>query len=736
MTGLPLPGVRVEADGLPRTTTDSLGRYTVSPLGVGSHELRFVISGYAPRTISALLGDASDIAIDIELSPSVVVLPTISVTAANLRGTPLDWPTDADGSHELGRYRIERGWQADMLAQGVDVQKAIATIPGIVGRGENASSLSIRGGGSAENLVLLDGLPIFGASHFGNASSAIVPDAISFMDVHTGVSSARFGGRLSGVVELETADSDASGRSFGGALSGSDVRGLVRGSMAGARVSYLLGARTSFGNPWQVGDGFKQDANYRDFVGVARIAAAGGSLRMVSFFSGNQLGLQEAGADDAALSPAARIAAGTTLGWSSSTIGATWTRLARDGGEARVRAWYAGAGTDISWVPTGGAAELRSNVSEIGVSAEVGHESAHGSRFFGASLIRPATSYWATRLSSDSTIASRTTATVVSPVVGSLFAEWSWRPTSRLVARAGLRGNASAANEFNLEPRLDVTVHLSGRTHLDLGAGRTHQTLQSMLNEENLLGTLIGLELPQSAGGNLPTASADQVGVGLEHRLGNRFTLTMDSYLRRWNGVALPAGTTGGLFVGDSLVIGRGHASGVVVAAAYAGHVLAAHAAVSLARSVREYGGQAYHAGIERPWTVAGGFDYRFGTRTTAQLSLTTGAGEPSSVTATGVEWLPDHLPTLTGELSGTPVNQAGPVNMERLPGYTRVDLGIRRNWLVGLAGLHGALSTTMRIQNLLNTPNGIGLASQTGGSLRIVRGAPRTVTLELGWIF
>ena len=79
--GLPLPGVRVEADGLPRTTTDSLGRYAVTPLGVGSHELRFVTSGYAPRTISVLLGDASDIAIDIELLPSVVVLPTISVTA-------------------------------------------------------------------------------------------------------------------------------------------------------------------------------------------------------------------------------------------------------------------------------------------------------------------------------------------------------------------------------------------------------------------------------------------------------------------------------------------------------------------------------------------------------------------------------------------------------------------------------------------------------------------------------
>lgn len=113
-----------------------------------------------------------------------------------------------------------------------------------------------------------------------------------------------------------------------------------------------------------------------------------------------------------------------------------------------------------------------------------------------------------------------------------------------------------------------------------------------------------------------------------------------------------------------------------------------------------------------------------------------TGAGEPSSVTTTGVEWRPDHLPTLTGELSGTPVNLSGPVNVERLPGYTRLDLGVRRNWLVGVAGLHGALTTTIRVQNVLDTPNGIGLASQAGESLRIVRGAPRRVTLELGWIF
>ena len=731
-----MPGVRVEVDGLGRTSTDSLGRYGVSSLGVGAHELRFSAPGYAPRRISALLSDASDIELDVELSPSVVVLPTISVTAAIPPAGSVSKPTGTDGSHELGRYRINRGWQADMPSLGVDVQKAIATIPGVVGRGEDATSLSIRGGGASENLVLLDGIPVYGASHFGNASSAIVPDAISYMDVHTGVSSARFGGRLSGVVELETADSGADGGRVGGALSVSDVRGVVRGPIAGSRGGYMIGARTSFGNPWQVGDGFRQEANYHDFIGVARIAAAGGSLRLVSFLSGNQLGLQTTGADDAVLPAAARVPSGTSLGWSSRSAGATWSRLAPDGNEMRFRAWYAGAGTDINWVPTGGSAELQSSVSEVGLSAEIGHESTRGSQLFGASLVRPSTSYRAAQLSSDGTVASGSAASVASPAMASLFAEWSWRPSSYLVARSGLRANASAGNPFNLEPRLDVTLRASASTHVDLGAGRTHQTLQSMFNEENLLGTLIGLELPMAAGGTLPTATADQVGIGVDHHIGIHFTVTMDGYLRRWSGVSLPAGTTGGLFVADSLVVGRGHASGLIVGGAYAGSALAARASFSVARSVRDYGTQQYHAGVERPWSLTGGVDYRLGHRTAAQLSLVTGAGEPSSITATGVDWGPDQVQTLTGELSGTPVNLPGPVNVERLPGYTRLDLGVRRNWPVGVAGLHGALSTTIRVQNLLNTSNGIGLAGQAGESLRIVRGAPRAVALELGWIF
>lgn len=231
--GEPLARVQVQVDGRVRAVTDSVGSYSVRPLGVGVHDLQFIASGYLPRRMSVLLGEGSDIALDVSLARSIELLPAISVTAAQPGSAAVSGPTELDGSHELGRYRVVGGWQNAMMAQGIDVQKALAGVPGVIGRGDNATSLSIRGGSASENLLLLDGIPIYGGSHFGNASSAILPDAISFMDVHTGVSSARFGGRLSGVVELETVDSSTGTGVLSGAVTGTDVRAMVRGASGG-----------------------------------------------------------------------------------------------------------------------------------------------------------------------------------------------------------------------------------------------------------------------------------------------------------------------------------------------------------------------------------------------------------------------------------------------------------------------------------------------------------------------
>ena len=245
--GGPLAGVRIEIDGGTGLSSDTAGRYAATGLVPGSHEIRFVAAGYRIERVIVLLSDSSDLALDIELTPQPVLLSPIEVVADSLRQSPAGLTGLSSIRDDAGHYRFTTGWQANQPASAVDIQQLIATVPGVTARNDNTTALSIRGGRGSENLTLLDGIPIIGAVHFAGASSAINPDAIATVDVHTGVSSVRYDDALSGVIELSTADAVPQQAELTSALSISDVRSVFRAPLE-AGGSVLLGARSSFRN--------------------------------------------------------------------------------------------------------------------------------------------------------------------------------------------------------------------------------------------------------------------------------------------------------------------------------------------------------------------------------------------------------------------------------------------------------------------------------------------------------
>lgn len=68
--GPPLAGVAITVDGTWRTRTDSLGGYRLDSLTPGRHDVRFSRVGYDARRVTILLAEGSDLAIDIELTPT------------------------------------------------------------------------------------------------------------------------------------------------------------------------------------------------------------------------------------------------------------------------------------------------------------------------------------------------------------------------------------------------------------------------------------------------------------------------------------------------------------------------------------------------------------------------------------------------------------------------------------------------------------------------------------------
>jgi len=83
-----------------------------------------------------------------------------------------------------------------------DIMKTIQLLPGVQTGSEGTSGLYVRGGGPDQNLILLDGVPVYNASHLFGFFSVFNSDAINSTKLVKGGFPARYGGRLSSVIDI------------------------------------------------------------------------------------------------------------------------------------------------------------------------------------------------------------------------------------------------------------------------------------------------------------------------------------------------------------------------------------------------------------------------------------------------------------------------------------------------------------------------------------------------------
>jgi hypothetical protein len=298
---------------------------------------------------------------------------------------------------------------------------------------------------------------------------------------------------------------------------------------------------------------------------------------------------------------------------------------------------------------------------------------------------------------------------------------------------AGLRASSDFAGWTGLEPRLSADLQPDDHTRLGVAVGRSHQALQSVVNDESVLGLLLGFDLPVAAGaGNLPVARADQLEAYVGRQLGGELELAVTAFARRTAGVALGAASTRDFFPGDSLVVGNGDAAGVTGTVTLDHGPIRSRVSVTLARDTRTAGSTHYRTSYGNGSSVGVDLGYQFLRDTRVQLRFRAGAHEPASVVEPGF----DYQPIQDGELAGTPINLPGDINSTQLPSYSRLDLGLRRDWQIPGMGRGSRLTTAAALTNLLDRTNILGLVARTDGGLRGIQGGSRRLQLEVGWRF
>lgn len=87
-----------------------------------------------------------------------------------------------------------------------DVMKSLMILPGVQQGSEGSSGIFVRGGSPDQNLILLDDVPLYNVSHLFGFVSVFTPEAINSIDFYKGGFPARYGGRLSSVIDLRMKD--------------------------------------------------------------------------------------------------------------------------------------------------------------------------------------------------------------------------------------------------------------------------------------------------------------------------------------------------------------------------------------------------------------------------------------------------------------------------------------------------------------------------------------------------
>ncbi len=128
----------------------------------------------------------------------------------------------------------------------VDIMKTLQLLPGVQSGGEGTSGLYVRGGSPDQNLILLDGVPLYNVNHLFGFFSVFNADAISNVSLTKGGFPARYGGRLSSVLEINMKEGNMKEFHGDATVSLISSKMTVEGPLIKDKASFMLSARRTY----------------------------------------------------------------------------------------------------------------------------------------------------------------------------------------------------------------------------------------------------------------------------------------------------------------------------------------------------------------------------------------------------------------------------------------------------------------------------------------------------------
>ncbi|WP_019948346.1 TonB-dependent receptor [Hymenobacter aerophilus] len=389
-----------------------------------------------------------------------------------------------------------------------DVLKVLQLLPGVQSGGEGQTGLYVRGGSPDQNLILLDGTPVYNASHLFGFFSVFNADALNNVELIKGGFPARYGGRLSSVLDISMKEGNMQKFHGEGAVGIVAAKLTLEGPIKKDTASFLISARRTY-----------LDILAQPFI-KSQLSAEGGKGSIGYFFHdlNAKLNWKLSGRDRLYLSGYtgydkfyARLrdkdkAAGdysreeASLGWGNLTTGLRWNRVVNDKLFMNTHVSYSKYQFEIGQENEqryGGNGQPRtdkyslryfSNIRDLSLKTDFDYAPSpdHYIRFGGQYILhsfRPGALQQKDQSIDGNSQQKLGTQTLASEI--GLYAEDDYRLSERLKVNGGLRLNGFAVRGTfypSIEPRLSARLLLTEQWALKASYARTAQFVHLLVN--------------------------------------------------------------------------------------------------------------------------------------------------------------------------------------------------------------------------------------------------------------
>ena len=508
------------------------GRFLIARVPAGERVVRVQLLGFVTAEVPVRVAEGDTTRVEVTLAPGAQLLAALDVAA---RAT--------ESETFLARPNIGTIAMSAAAMKGVpkigepDVVRLVQLMPGVVSRNDFNTGLNVRGGEADQNLVLLDGHAIHNPFHLGGLFSTFMDATVGGMELVTGAFPARYGGRLSSVLDVRSAEEVRPGIHATADLSVLAATARVSGALASGRGSWSAAARRTYADA--LADVFTRNSfpyHFRDFHAHATYALTPSVRVALTAYGGKDVldaNLAEFTSDSA---PSRANGGRWAFDWGNRVVGLTLTKQLAEGlrvfgrrlGDSAVieqRVSTSGFRTRLDLGD--GSFSQRSRIRDVKAS---GSFTARG-RAHEPSIGYEVAAHRIRYASGSEQTGTSTFDLEQRPVSGALYVDDLWHPSARWLVEGGVRTEALSGRAWvGVSPRLSLKYFATPAFALSAGTGRVTQWMHSLAGD----GALRYFDVWLASDPYIPVATAWHWVVGAERRM-NAGSVRVEGWVKRYD---------------------------------------------------------------------------------------------------------------------------------------------------------------------------------------------------------